>query len=109
MILNENSASASEALYGAIYDYSVKNNFNLKTVISSSIKNEQTVYKSYGKGIMQTTYLNSDGSAVKLTTAKLYWPLSETCIHDVGITTALKYGNIICADKENALQVALSI
>ena len=44
------------------------------------------VYKTYGKGIMQSTYKNSDGSAVKLTTDKLYFPLSGISIHGVGIT-----------------------
>ena len=109
VMLNENSASASEALYGAIYDYSNKYSYNLKTVISSSKLNGETVYKSYGKGIMQTTYLNSDGSAVKLTTAKLYWPLSSTCIHDIGITNAISSEKIVNAKSDDALNVAINL
>ena len=46
------------------------------------------VAKTYGKGIMQTTYPLSGGKtdAVKLTTARIVWPKTQTCIHDVGIT-----------------------
>lgn len=109
VMLNENSASASEVLFGAIYDYSISSNFNLKAVISSSTLLSQTVYKSYGKGIMQTTYENSDGSAVKLTTAKLYWPISSTCIHGVGITKTLNPSIIYEAEKSSALTLALGL
>ena len=109
IMLNEKSASASESLFGAIYDYSIKNNFNLKAVISSSTLNGQTVYKSYGKGIMQTTYENLDGSAVKLTSAKLYWPISNRCIHGVGITKSLNPSIIYEAEKSTALNLALSL
>ncbi len=107
VMVDENSASASEALVGAIYDYSTKINFDLKIIISSSILNGEKVYKSYGKGIMQTTYPNADGSAVKLTTAKLYWPISNVSIHGVGITTSI-IPTAINADAETALSVALS-
>ena len=41
----------------------------------------------FGKGIMQSTFTNpSTGEALKLTTAKIYWPDGKTCIHDVGLT-----------------------
>ena len=107
VMIDEDTASASEALVGAIYDYSTKINFNLKVIISSSILNGEKVYKSYGKGIMQTTYPNVDGSAVKLTTAKLYWPISNVSIHGVGITTSI-IPTAINADAETALSVALN-
>ena len=45
------------------------------------------VTKTYGKGIMQTTYpfgIGSGQDAIKLTTAKLFWPLSGKCIHARG-------------------------
>ena len=106
-MIDEDTASASEALVGAIYVYSTKINFNLKVIISSSILNGEKVYKSYGKGIMQTTYPNVDGSAVKLTTAKLYWPISNVSIHGVGITTSI-IPTAINADAETALSVALN-
>ena len=34
---------------------------------------------------MQTTYKFLDGSALKLTTAKILWPDKQTCIHVNGI------------------------
>ena len=41
---------------------------------------------TYGKGIMQGTYLNLfNGSAIKLTKAYVYQPDCATCIHGVGI------------------------
>ena len=43
--------------------------------------------RTFGKGIMQTTYslLSGNGDAVKLTTARICWPLSKKCIHGVGV------------------------
>ena len=47
--------------------------------------------KTYGKGIMQR-YISHDWASVsetlKLTTAKVVWPVTEKCIHGVGVTTA---------------------
>jgi hypothetical protein len=45
------------------------------------------VAKTYGKGIMQTTYPLSifSGDAVKLTTAQLFWPITQKSIHGVGV------------------------
>lgn len=108
VMVDENSASASEALVGAIYDYSKEIGFDLKILVSSSVYNEETVYKSYGKGIMQTTYKNVDGSAVKLTTAKLFWPKSGISIHGVGITC----DNVDCVvncDKQTAIYKAIEL
>ena len=34
---------------------------------------------------MQTTYQLITGGALKLTTAKIYWPDKTTCIHGTGI------------------------
>lgn len=77
------TASASEALTGALIDYADKSGYTALTVY---VEGKDDVYKTYGKGIMQSTYKNADGSAVKLTTDKLYFPLSEISIHGVGIT-----------------------
>ena len=39
---------------------------------------------------MQTTFVNAPkGDAIKLTTAKIYWPKSNVTIHGVGITENL--------------------
>ena len=103
---DEGTASAAEALIGAILDYDSEN--IVSVVVSSSTLNGETVYKTYGKGIMQTTYANLDGSAVKLTTAGIFWPVSNVTIHDVGITTNVS-SKVVNAQKETALETALSL
>ena len=70
VLVNEDSASASEIFAGAIQDY------GLGTIVGTT---------TYGKGIVQTTYSLSDGSALKLTTAKYYTPNGNN-IHEKGIT-----------------------
>lgn len=69
VLMNGNSASASEILAGAIRD------FEYGTLIGS---------KSFGKGIVQTIYPLEEGDALKLTTAKYYTPKGEN-IHGKGI------------------------
>lgn len=86
-LANENSASASEALMGAVLDYDKTQIVNV--ILQKSTLSGETVYKSYGKGIMQSTYTRVTGEAIKLTTAKIYWPLSNTSIHGVGLTPSL--------------------
>lgn len=83
VLTDSDTASASEALTGALLDYADKSGFFGLTVY---VEGGGGVYKTYGKGIMQSTFKNSDGSAVKLTTDKLYFPLSGISIHGVGIT-----------------------
>ncbi len=70
VLVDENSASASEIFAGAIKDYGIG------TVVGGV---------TYGKGIVQTTYELSDGSAVKLTVSHYYTPKGND-IHGVGIT-----------------------
>ena len=70
VIINENSASASEVLAGAIRDH------NKGTLVGT---------KSFGKGVVQSLIEFGDGSAFKLTTAKYYTPSGE-CIDGTGIT-----------------------
>lgn len=69
VLVNENSASASEIFAGAIKDY------NYGTLIGT---------KTFGKGIVQTVLPLEDGDAVKITTAKYYTPKGNY-IHGVGI------------------------
>lgn len=69
VLVNENSASASEIFAGAIKDY------NYGTLIGK---------KTFGKGIVQTVYPLEDGDAIKITTAKYYTPKGNY-IHKVGI------------------------
>ena len=75
------SASASECLLGCMIDYGAISYGDI------CLSERDGIAKTYGKGIMQTTYPLSiiEGDAVKLTTAKICWPKSEKCIHGVGI------------------------
>ena len=97
VLANAGTASASEALIGAMYCYgavSYKNIFlsqytdeyiNWLYPAGKDIKNGQT----YGKGIMQTPFTNfKTGEVLKLTTAKIFWPDKKTSIHDRGVTLA---------------------
>lgn len=92
LLMSEGTASASEALAGAILDYDEKFGKNIvKIVLSDSVLQnadgtQMTVYRSYGKGIMQSHYKLSDGSVLKMTNAHLTWPVSGKTIHGVGIT-----------------------
>lgn len=106
ILANENSASASEAFIGAVLDYDKRG--IVKVLVSSSTLNGEKVYKTYGKGIMQSTYVNFDGSAVKLTTAEIFWPVSNTTIHKKGVI-GLDSGKILKVEKENALFYALEL
>ncbi len=98
VLANENTASASEVLIGAMLDYDSQNKVTI--VLDGYVENEQTTYRTYGKGIMQTTYLNLDGSAVKLTTAEIFWPKSNVSIHGIGVTenTSPKVKNAVNGD-----------
>lgn len=69
ILINGQSASASELFSGAIKDYGVG------TLVGT---------KSFGKGIVQSIFPLQDGSAIKLTVAKYYTP-NGICIHGTGI------------------------
>ena len=85
VMANGNTASASEALIGAMISY---NTIDYGDVyITDTVGSGSAA--TYGKGIMQTTFVNRiTGEAVKLTTARIYWP-NGVCIHGTGITTAM--------------------
>ena len=76
---NSNSASASEALIGAMLSYGT---IGYADIYLTKIGDAPA--KTYGKGIMQTTYTRS-GAAITLTTAQIYWP-NGVCIHGKGVT-----------------------
>lgn len=80
ILADSGSASASECLIGAMVDYGA-------TAFSDiCLTEENGVAKTFGKGIMQTTYyLSARLDAVKLTTAQIYWPVSERSIHGRGV------------------------
>ena len=70
VLVNGQSASASEIFSGAIRD------FEYGTLIGTT---------TYGKGVVQNTFPFNDGSALKLTIASYYTPSGE-CIQGTGIT-----------------------
>lgn len=69
VLTNGNSASASEILAGAIKD------FGKGALIGT---------KTFGKGLVQTTYGFDDGTGLKVTIARYFTP-SGVCIHGQGI------------------------
>ena len=77
VLINENSASASELLSGAMQDHA------RATVVGT---------QSFGKGIVQTYFqLPATKGWVKLTTDAYYTP-NDICIHGVGITPDVVVG-----------------
>ena len=83
VLADKYSASASECLIGAMLHYGGV--FSADKLIIQ--KDDDGKATTFGKGIMQTTYGFIDGSALKLTTARVLWPDETTCIHKKGITT----------------------
>lgn len=83
VLADNGSASASEVLIGAMLDYNQDD--IISVYLYPSYEDGNKVYKTYGKGIMQATYTQMDGAAIKLTVAQLYWPISNTTIHGVGV------------------------
>jgi len=73
VLVNGASASASEIVAGCLQD--------LQSVTHAIVVGEQT----FGKGSVQSILPLSDGSALRLTTAKYYTP-SHKVIHERGIT-----------------------
>ena len=69
VLVNGNSASASEIFAGALKDY------NKATIIGT---------KTYGKGIIQSLMRLSDGSGLKVTTEEYCTP-NRNKIHEIGI------------------------
>jgi len=69
VLVNGNSASASEILAGAVKDYKIG------TLLGTT---------TFGKGIVQRIISLSDGSALKLTVSKYYTPNGNN-IHKIGI------------------------
>lgn len=74
ILVNENTASASEIFAGAIQDYG---------------KGKIVGTKTFGKGIVQSVIPLYDKSAVKLTVAKYYTPKGRN-IHGIGIEPDVK-------------------
>ena len=99
VLVNGNSASASEIFAGAIKDYGIG------TLVGTT---------TYGKGIVQKIYPLSDGTAVKLTVSKYYTPNGNN-IHGTGIEPDvvveldedLMYEVEVPKEEDNQLQAAV--
>ena len=101
VLVNGNSASASEIFAGAIQDYSKG------TIVGTT---------TFGKGIVPRLIPFNDGSAIKTTTAKYYTP-SGKCIHGTGIqpdvevelSEGLEQETSISHEEDNQLQKAIEV
>ncbi len=97
VLANSGTASASEALIGALVCYGALKYENIyisdyseeyMNWLSSTSQQKKTA-RTYGKGIMQSTFVNDKtGEALKLTTAQIFWPDGKTSIHDRGLSAA---------------------
>ena len=99
VLVNENSASASEIFAGAVQDYEIG------TIVGTN---------TYGKGVVQSIYRLNDGSAVKLTVANYYTPngnnINEVGIQpdvEVAVAPELLNKDEISHEEDNQLQAAL--
>lgn len=100
VLVNGNSASASEIFTGALRDYD-------KAIVVGT--------QTYGKGIVQVVTYLSDGSGLKFTISEYFTP-KGTAVHGVGITPdieveldeSLKGLSEIPKDKDNQLQAAVN-
>lgn len=101
VLVNGNSASASEIFAGAVQDYGIG------TIVGTT---------TYGKGVVQTVKELKDGSAVKLTISNYFTPNGNN-INGKGITPdveveldeKLKQKNTITKEEDNQLQKALEV
>lgn len=101
VLVNENSASASEIFAGAVQDHEVG------TIVGTT---------TYGKGVVQELRQLSDGSAVKLTVSNYYTPNGNS-INKVGIkpdvevklASELLNKDEITHEEDNQLQEALNV
>ena len=101
VLVNENSASASEIFAGAVKDYGIG------TLVGTT---------TYGKGVVQEVLPLKDGSAVKLTIANYYTPkgnsINKTGIKpdvEVKLDPELLNKEEISHEEDNQLQEALKV
>lgn len=78
VLADENTASASESLMGAMLSYG--------TISPEDIylRDGAAGPRTYGKGVMQAHFTASDGNVMRITVSRVYWP-DGTCIHREGI------------------------
>lgn len=92
VLVNENSASASEILAAALKDNGVK----------------LVGQKTFGKGVIQSTAKLEDGSALKLTIMQYFSPKGNA-IHEKGVKPDYEVENKEGSEKDNQLEKAESL
>ena len=95
VLVNGNSASASEIFAGAIKEYDVPINVLRLT-------------QTFGKGIVQSLFPLSDGSAIKITVSRYYTPAGNN-IHEVGIAPDIVLDKDTESADDNQLQKAIEV
>jgi carboxyl-terminal processing protease len=100
VLVNGNSASASEIFAGGIKDYGTG------IIVGTT---------TYGKGIVQRFITLGSGAAIKLTVSEYYLP-SGVCIHKTGIKPDVEIdvpenlkSEVIDMEDDNQLQKAIEI
>ena len=101
VLVNGNSASASEVFTGAVKDY------NWATIVGT---------QTFGKGIVQNLIPLGDGTAIKLTTSHYFTP-NDFDLHGKGIEPdvvvevdeSLKGKAVIPLEEDNQLQAAIDV
>lgn len=112
VIANTGTASASECLIGALSDYGDRDSykgasFNIDDrLILTEHHQLRGYFCTYGKGIMQTTYKLKSGGALKLTTARIFWPLTWRDVQDCGIW---QYNPDNCVGDDSAIARANAV
>ncbi len=91
VLVNRNSASASEILAGALQD-------NGRSILVGE--------KTFGKGLVQTVYPLADGGALKLTTQKYFTP-NGTDINEIGINPDIVVQNADTGEQDLQLERAI--
>lgn len=93
VLINKNSASASEIVSGCLQDY------GRATLVGTT---------SFGKGIVQYVLPLGDGSAIKLTSAKYYTPDGRN-IHGIGIEPDVEVELDADSEEDTQLKKAVEV
>lgn len=96
VLIDGNSASASEIFAGAVQDY------DIGTLVGTT---------TFGKGIVQQIYQMTDGTSLKITTSEYFTPNGRN-IHGVGIEPDVEIQYVYDAENpeaDNQLEKALEI
>ena len=93
VLVNEETASASEIFAGALQDYGIA------TIVGT---------QTYGKGIIQDVFRLNDGSVIRLTVSHYYTPNGNN-IHEVGITPDVVVEYDENAETDTQLEAAIDL